>query len=387
MGQNTHCVYFLKWGGGCSKTRSTLDFARSYFCEVTKSLAKVNCRRYAFTLAEVLITITVIGVVAALTIPNLVNNYQNRAWNTASVVFQRKLGEALKVMNSQGTLAGYSSTEDFVNELSKHIKINKICKNDDLTSCFEDTITWSDEERDITKIINAKNFGLEGWNTNTVGVLFGDGVSGIIAYNPECSQDPYRTDVINVSDTGIGTDCLAILYDTSGFKKPNTQSKDLRNLNVASIGGKNCAIQLSDGTCFTSFITNTAVSKTECEQMILDGYPINSGCYYETDYWAGAVKTCHDMGSRLPTQSELTAIANEIYDKPISETGRTNANRDIQKAAQIGMSVSSSGWFYLWSNEDRTNQYSNARYFGTTYTTTHNSYVRDESSSMICLGE
>ena len=98
MGQNTHCVYFLKWGGGAvGKTRSTLDFARFRYYNLIgliyrfggfmKSFGKVNCRRYAFTLAEVLITITVIGVVAALTIPNLVNNYQNRAWSTASVVF------------------------------------------------------------------------------------------------------------------------------------------------------------------------------------------------------------------------------------------------------------------------------------------------------------
>ena len=155
-----------------------------------KSFGKVKYRRYAFTLAEVLITITVIGVVAALTIPNLVNNYQNKAWSTASVVFQRKLGEALKVMNSQGTLAGYSSTEDFVNELSKHIKINKICKNDEITSCFEDTVFWGNDNKeiDMKKIKLAANLGHSEWITNTLGVMFADGVSGIIAYNPECIQ-------------------------------------------------------------------------------------------------------------------------------------------------------------------------------------------------------
>ena len=33
-----------------------------------------------FTLAEVLITLTIIGVVAAITIPSLIQNYQYRAW-------------------------------------------------------------------------------------------------------------------------------------------------------------------------------------------------------------------------------------------------------------------------------------------------------------------
>ena len=116
-------------------------------------------RSKGFTLAEVLITLTIIGIVAALTIPTLVQNYQERAWNTASQVFQRKLGEALRVMNVQGTLAGYTTTEAFVDELSKHIKITRICENDDITTCFSDTVTWGDEEVDMSKIKKAKNFG------------------------------------------------------------------------------------------------------------------------------------------------------------------------------------------------------------------------------------
>ena len=52
-----------------------------------------NIRRVAFTLAEVLITLAIIGVVAAMTIPTLIANYQERAWNTASLVFQRKRSE------------------------------------------------------------------------------------------------------------------------------------------------------------------------------------------------------------------------------------------------------------------------------------------------------
>ncbi|MBE7709855.1 MAG: prepilin-type N-terminal cleavage/methylation domain-containing protein, partial [Cyanobacteria bacterium SIG32] len=84
----------------------------------------------AFTLAEVLITLAIIGVVAAMTIPTLVANYQTRAWNTSATVFDRKLTEALKVMNVQGTLAGYQTTESFVEELSKHFKTTKICAND-----------------------------------------------------------------------------------------------------------------------------------------------------------------------------------------------------------------------------------------------------------------
>ena len=96
----------------------------------------------AFTLAEMLITLSVIGIVAALTIPGLVKNYNSKAWGTTQNVFQKKLEVALKSMNVQGKLSGYETTEDFVNELKKNIKINKIC-TDDVTKCFSKEIVWS----------------------------------------------------------------------------------------------------------------------------------------------------------------------------------------------------------------------------------------------------
>ncbi len=39
-------------------------------------------KKAAFTLAEVLITLGIIGVVAALTMPNLIANYQKKVWTT-----------------------------------------------------------------------------------------------------------------------------------------------------------------------------------------------------------------------------------------------------------------------------------------------------------------
>src|SRR5699024_9785110 len=40
-------------------------------------------QKAAFTLAEVLITLAIIGVVAALTIPSLIENHNEKAWLTA----------------------------------------------------------------------------------------------------------------------------------------------------------------------------------------------------------------------------------------------------------------------------------------------------------------
>ena len=55
---------------------------------------RVRVKKAAFTLAEVLITLAIIGIVAALTIPTLIQNFQQDTWDTASEVFKRKLEES-----------------------------------------------------------------------------------------------------------------------------------------------------------------------------------------------------------------------------------------------------------------------------------------------------
>ncbi|MBQ8168270.1 type II secretion system protein [bacterium] len=196
----------------------------------------------AFTLAEVLITLAIIGVVAALTIPTLVANNQQKGWDTASTVFNRRLGEALKIMNINGALAGYNSTEDFVNELSKHIKITKTCSSDKLTDCFTSEINITDGDPIKTSDLKkSKNlYETEDYGTETIGVQFADGVSALIAYNKNVLHDPYSNDIVrltqnNGKSVGLSTKALSILYDVSGNKTPNSYGtgKDIRGLNIS----------------------------------------------------------------------------------------------------------------------------------------------------------
>ncbi len=156
---------------------------------------------------------------AVLTIPALVKNYNEHAWSTAQSVFEKRLEVAVKQLNTEEKLAGYSSTMDFVNELKNKIKITKICNNNELTKCFENTIYANYKNVDITDFQNAGQFTKENWGTETVGVQFADGVSALIAYNPNTEQDPYNN---QFSATAAST---AILYDVSGYKNPNTLGK------------------------------------------------------------------------------------------------------------------------------------------------------------------
>ncbi len=287
-----------------------------------------------------------------MTIPTLVQNYQTRAWNTASTVFQRKIGEALKVMNTQQTLAGYKNTEDFVNELSKHIKITKICDNNNLRSCFSDKVIWDGEEVDMSKIKKAKNFGIEDWDTEIIGAQFANGVNGLIAYNPDCTQDPFSNNKITISENKIGTDCIAVLYDVDGFKNPNTRDKDIRNIGQIALGGSNCAIELSDGTCFTAPFIPTPLTHEECVAN-KSTWGIEDCPSYFDDYWGGAVKRCKGT-QNMPTQAQLDQLARELYPGTTITTGAyeySDGDRDNDKAIEMNFISSADSVFFVWSGE------------------------------------
>ena len=326
-----------------------------------------------------MITLGIIGVVAALTIPTLIHNYQERAWKEASHVFETKLEEALKTMNTQQTLAGYKTTEDFVKELSNHFKMNKICNNDELLTCFSDKVYWGAdaEEVDMSTIKTAKNFGQDKWNTDIVGVQFANGVTGLIAYNPDCTQNPYSNQI-------TGTDCLAILYDTDGFKNPNTSGKDLRSINVNL--GSGCYAEVN-GVCFASAPFTPALLKhDECiqRQNELGITNCRSG---DDDYWGGAVKKCHDEGNRLPNQSELTKIASYIYNTDVAESGYTYETRDDDKASKLGFKVTSNSNFYVWSGQEYDSVTAYGRGSAPSSTLWGNYYRGNSHFQAVCVGD
>ena len=352
---------------------------------------------HGFTLAEVLITLGIIGVVASMTIPTLVANYQERTYNTAATVFERKLGEALKVMNSQQTLAGFDSTEDFVEELSKHFKTNKVCQNDKLMDCFEEEVSWGSnngtpETVDMTKIKKAKNFGQKEWQeSNVVGVQFASGVTALIAYNKDATQDPYSNQIVTLSGSSngksgsvsLGTNALAILYDTNGAKSPNQSSKDLRSINVTKLGS-GCFAEVN-GVCLAMQPqVPTPVTKAECEQLKAEGYGINA-CSSNNDYWAGAVKLCGGT-DKMASTAQLGKIAAYVYNKDSigAKEDVSNVTFDSTKAAELGLP---SPTFLLWAGEEYS---AGSAYYRSFYSTNTywGKYDRGSSARLaVCLGD
>ena len=94
--------------------------------------------RKAFTLAEVLITLGIIGVVAALTIPSLISNYQKNQTVTQLQKFYTNMNQAIKLSEIEngpaaeweyGQVNSGDDTETWFNTyIAKYLKYNKVEK-------------------------------------------------------------------------------------------------------------------------------------------------------------------------------------------------------------------------------------------------------------------
>ena len=347
----------------------------------------------AFTLAEVLITLAIIGVVAAITIPSLVKNYNEKAWGTAQDVFTKRLEVATRQMNTEEKLAGYSNTMDFVNELKKYIKITRVCDNSNITKCFNKEVIWNEGEDpiDMSTIKNAASLGQEDWDTDTVAVQFANGVNAIIAYNPNTTQEPFNNQFSATSNS------MAILYDVSGNKNPNTNGKDIaHNGNVKQLAGvTGCLLPEEElGFCITQILNSrtgySGISKAECEQIADEGYGNNKAyCgYYGNDYWAGAVKACGGINN-MPTESQLIDLAKYVYNTDSINGGTSMTSGltlDTTKASQFLSASPDSDGFDVWSGQEDSWSGAYRRNFLSAYTYWYNS-ARYSDILAVCIGE
>ena len=95
-------------------------------------------QKAAFTLAEVLITLAIIGIVAAMTIPTLISNYQKKTLKTQFTQTYSLISQAVGLMKANLPVSslydyyivydperGYYKAEEFKKEFLKYIKVQK----------------------------------------------------------------------------------------------------------------------------------------------------------------------------------------------------------------------------------------------------------------------
>ncbi len=214
-------------------------------------------------MAEILLSLTIIGVVAAITLPSLTGNINERTWNTQRKALYARMSQAIALMpalNGYGTLTeGNDSTsavdtaaETFVTEgLSKVLKINNICDADHLADCgipnqftnmagsliasFPTTLVKLNSM--FNSSVSTSGYAEGGpdgsWkysqlDTKAAAFETQNGESIAIFYNPNCSGSMAETEGFFAQPKM----CANFIYDLNGNKGPNTVGKDIGFMTV-----------------------------------------------------------------------------------------------------------------------------------------------------------
>lgn len=271
----------------------------------------------AFTMAEILLSLTIIGVVAAITLPSLTGNINERTWNTQRKALYARMSQAISLMpnlNGYGTVTEATSSapavdtaaETFITSgLSKVLKINNICSpakiedcglSSKITTIKGNIISLPKTLGELNSGIIAPMHGISIPDTKAAAFETANGESILVFYNKDCTASNVE---VSYTDTYAEATmikqqvCANFVFDLNGSKGPNTVGRDI---------GIMSAIYSSDS------------------QVVMPVPNVNEA---GTAKHADAGKACRNQDSeyRLPNVEELITI---YYNKNIFEWDAIN---------------------------------------------------------------
>ncbi|MCM1010289.1 MAG: prepilin-type N-terminal cleavage/methylation domain-containing protein [Fusobacterium sp.] len=298
----------------------------------------------AFTMAEILLSLTIIGVVAAITLPSLTGNINERTWNTQRKALYARMSQAIALMpalNGYGTFDGTTDTaaETFITgALSKVLKINNICDPEHVWDCgFASKITTLDARTSALPLkISNLNVGVPGTsvpNTKAAAFETANGESVLTFYNPKCVSSGV---VVSGADAAGNPGaymkqhlCVNFVFDLNGAKGPNTVGKDIGVISVLYPTDSNVVMPVTTQVLNSSYDHQTAAK--ECSKLDSDNRLPNIeellGIYYNGNLfgWGDDVATGKFWSATVTDSSNAYAFGYNMgikYERPKTESNR-----------------------------------------------------------------
>jgi prepilin-type N-terminal cleavage/methylation domain-containing protein len=177
----------------------------------------------AFTLAEVLITLGIIGIVAAMTIPTLMNNTNEKehisAWKKDFSVISQAWLTVVNENGGNGTISsntGADLSNDYGNALTAKMKVSKICLAN------SDSALNSECWHKANEFYTLNKQAINGNYSTLFSAILNDGTFIVVGGTANPCNDN-------------SSQCFFAGIDVNGAKKTNIQGKDIFYL--GALGG------------------------------------------------------------------------------------------------------------------------------------------------------
>lgn len=233
--------------------------------------------KLGFTLAEVLIVLAIIGVVAALTLPTLISNYQKTQYVTGLKKVYAELSQAFKLYMADEGVTDFSQTQLFTywdnvslsNILKKYFKVTKACTESSDNSC---QIT----ESYLMKAVVPFN----GFNPYNVTIETADGMTFGFAPTTlnECKPDD------NIQSNMKGK-CISVRVDINGSAPPNKDGRDYFELDIGP-----------DGNVYPGGSREAAQYAQYKATGSIDGWESSSSYWKHSEDWCGIANIDYAYG-------------------------------------------------------------------------------------------
>lgn len=259
----------IQWRKG--NRTSVVEMNQNSFIDKVYSLftSHFSLKKAAFTLAEVLITLGIIGVVAAMTMPSLIQNYQEKATVTKLKKCYSLVSQAyVSILNDEGGSDTLQAGDDLemMEKFGKYLKYQKTCGRN--KGCFPN-VTYK----------SVTGNGYNKWEDDTTDrsrAILTDGT--LIMFNKSAMWRGNEGNYLYAQ----------IYVDINGFKGPNQLGRDffyfyinpekivpagakaLEEKNEDQKFTKNC-IQQNGYACAAWVIYNENMDYLHCKDLSWDG--------------------------------------------------------------------------------------------------------------------
>ena len=185
-----------------------------------------------FTLAEVLITLTIIGIVAALTIPTLINNVNEAGYTSACKNTFSLLSNAVSMAasNNQGMLhtgPNFTTAENFRNDFCNILGCTKLTNSSETAPLINNQLDYKDS---TDTSYNGMIGYVEPIASGLVGAYLNNGsYLAFMSYSDCTGGGDYVP-----GNPGYSTNiCADIVVDINGTQGPNMSGEDTFFFHVA----------------------------------------------------------------------------------------------------------------------------------------------------------
>lgn len=196
-------------------------------------------RKRAFTLVEVVVALTVVGVVTVLTLPALQANIQDMIFRVRKKVLHTRVAQAIPLMD---TLKDFQDGSEFVDKYRDLVKVHMVCEDDKFFGCglpqvFESTDgtmhrmprSWSELNPKLVDMFyedaeTGKIYEYHQEDFDSVAFITDNQESINLFFNPVCKVFDQKENPNYFSASSV---CINMIYDLNGTTPPNKVGKDI----------------------------------------------------------------------------------------------------------------------------------------------------------------